>query len=270
MDPSIPTPKAPPKEKKAFTKKQDKSYVSAQAGPEGAAERANKTLGVSPRAPEFTPFEATLAYAFRAIGGKATAIEGARLLSDQDAFKRIVFAWDNLSAHDRTEIRLEDLCAAAEITPEFFLSQVVPAMWKRNVDIGKLVGGAAVVPVVEAVAARAQGAFGMPDAKMILDMNGMLPTSKGISIAIDNSRKTVNVKQGPSSLPSFEESISGTTHAIRGDESVTQIGTRKAIAAPEIILEAEPIEAEVINVPSSDDSEESPDTLGRLNQELAV
>jgi hypothetical protein len=244
--------------------------MSAQASADGAADRAGKVLGTTARAPQFTPFEATLAYAFRAVGGKATAIEGARLLGDNPPFQKIVFAWDNLSDGDRERIRLEDLCAAAEITPSQFLSAVVPAMWQRNVDIGKLVGGAAVVPVVEAVAQRAQGAFGMPDAKMIFDMNGMLPTSKGIAINIDNSKKTVNVKNGPSALPSFEESVMTNTQAVRGDASVTQLGTRKAIAAPEIILEAEPVEAEVINVSSSDDSEESSDTLGRLDTEQPV
>ena len=233
--------------KRSLNKRTTKEHLSAQAGAEGAANRANKILGESPKAPEVMPFEATLAFAFRAVGGKKTAIEGARLVEADDVrFKRLVYAYDNLSPHDQETIRLEDLCLAAEITPDFFVGLVVPALWRRNVDIGKLIGGMAIAPVLEATAARAQGAFGMPDAKMIFDMNGMLPTSKGINIAIDNSKKTVNVGKGVEGInspgmPTFEASVLQSTQAIRGDASVTQLGAQKQHllpSAPEDIIES--------------------------------
>ncbi len=231
------------------------------AGPEGAAGRAAKLLDVPAQVFEPMPFESSLAFAFRSVGGKKTAIEGARLLANDDnRFARFVYAWDTLSATDKETIRLEDLCAAAELTPELFISLVVPVLWKRNVDIGKLISGMAIAPVVEAVAARAQGQFGMPDAKMILDMHGMLPTSKGTQINIDNSKKTLNVGKGVDitaspGLPTFEESVGKVTQAIRGDASVTQIGggsLRQIAAAPEQI-EFDILEAEVVDVPSDQD-----------------
>lgn len=209
------------------------------------------------------PFQATLAFAFRNVGGKSTAVEGARLIPNDVRFARLVYAWDNLSASDKAEIRLEDLCTTAEITTEEFVGAVVPALWRRNVDIGKLVGGFAIAPVVEAVASRAQGAFGMPDAKMILDMNGLLPTSKGVQVNIDNSKKTLNVQKGVDisdspGMPSFETSVSQTTQAIRGDASATSVGAgrQKSLPAPEVILDAEVTDVEVVNVPSGRDQQE--------------
>lgn len=255
-----------PKKTKKFSptisKSGTKAYKNQKAGPEGAANRAADSIGAERQILEIMPFESTLAYAFRAVGGKRTAVEGARLLANDDVrFSKFVYAWEHLSETDKEKIRLEDLCAAAEITPELFLSLVVPVLWKRNVDIGKLISGMAIAPVVEAVAARAQGQFGMPDAKMILDMHGMLPTNKGTQISIDNSKKTVNVGKGVDissspGLPRFEESVQQTTQAIRGDASVTQIGQRKQLAAAPVQIESDILEAEVVDVPSSQDPSE--------------
>lgn len=247
--------------RKSLTKK---GGPNDRAGADGAAKRAGKSLGIVPLPfTEPLPFQATLAFAFRGVGGKATAIEGARLVQNDVRFSRLVYAWEQLSASDRTEIRLEDLCATAEITTEEFVGLVVPALWRRNVDIGKLVGGFAIAPVVEAVAQRAQGAFGMPDAKMILDMNGLLPTSKGVQVNIDNSKKTLNVTKGVDlseapGMPSFETSVSQTTQAIRGDASATSLGAgrQKSLPAPEIILDAEVSDVEVVNVSSGRDQQE--------------
>lgn len=246
-----------PAKKKTLTKK---GAPNDRAGADGAAKRAGKVLSNPIPLGERLPFQATLAFAFRTVGGKATAVEGARLVPNDPRFERLAFAWDSLSASDKAEIRLEDLCASAEITTEEFVGAVIPALWRRNVDIGKLVGGFAIAPVVEAVASRAQGPFGMPDAKMILDMNGLLPTSKGVQVNIDNSKKTLNIQKGVDlseapGMPSFETSVSQTTQAIRGDASTTSIGAakQKALPAPEVV-EAEFVE--VVNVSSGRDQQE--------------
>lgn len=252
----------PKKIKKKYTtisKSSTQDYKDRTTGPEGAAERAAKALDVPPPVFEPMPFESSLAFAFRAVGGKKTAVEGARLLANDDVrFSKLIYAWEHMTERDQEKIRLEDLCAAVEITPELFLSLVVPVLWKRNVDIGKLISGMAIAPVVEAVAARAQGQFGMPDAKMILDMHGMLPTNKGTQISIDNSKKTLNIGKGVDisaspGLPTFEESIQKTTQAIRGDASVSQVGRQKQLEAAPIQITQDILEAEVIDVPSEND-----------------
>ena len=44
---------------------------------------------------EILPFQSTLAYAFKSVGGKETAIEAARMVQDEDErFKKITYAWD--------------------------------------------------------------------------------------------------------------------------------------------------------------------------------
>lgn len=204
---------------------------------------------------ESLPFEATLAYAFRGAGGKATAIEAARLVQHEDIrFQRLVTAYDSQTESDRLHCRLETLCEAAEILPDEFLSIVIPALWKRGVDIGKLIAAVNHPRVVEATAEAAMGKFGMPDRKMLLDAAGFLPIPKGQQINIDLSHKTLNSgnqrEVSGVGLPSFEvDGIDG-VHAIRGDASSTRA---QLTQAPERlpILDAE---TEDINVPSSNNS----------------
>jgi hypothetical protein len=198
------------------------------------------------------PFEATLAYAFRSAGGKTTAIEAARLLINDDIrFRRFVEAYDTLSEMDKSTIRLEVLCDASEITPSEFLGATIPALWSRNVDIGKLIASVNHPRVVEATAEAALGKFGMPDRKMLLDHAGFLPLPKGQQINIDLSHKTLNTGVDSREvvgvgLPSFESDGIEIIHAIRGDASPTQA----QLPAPSPIIEAE---VEEVNVPSSND-----------------
>ena len=164
---------------------------------------------------ETLPFEASLAYVFRNSGGKATAINAARLLEDDPRFKRLTHAYDSLSLKDQDRVRLEDLCEAAEITVNDFLGAVVPALWRRNVDIGKAIAAISHPKVVEATISNAVngGTFGSGDRRMLFEHIGFLPTkNNGFSVTIDNSQKTLVA----GTLPSFEETIQDTAAITRG------------------------------------------------------
>lgn len=153
------------------------------------------------------PFDSSLSYAFRMCGGISTAIEGARLVRE-DRFKRVVWAWDQLSGRDRLAVKLETLLEAAEIGTSEFLSHVVPAIYQRNVDIAQMVSAVHHPAIVEASVVAAQFSDGFQDRKMLLEASGFAPKGGGVTINNSNSQTTqMAVIQGGhagSGLPSFE------------------------------------------------------------------
>ncbi len=221
-------------------------------GPKSAGRRARKIMGdapkISPQAtneaqnplPEALPFESTLAFVFRGAGGKTTAIEAARLQENTDSrFRKLVYAYDSLVERDKIAVRLEDLCGAAEILPDEFLGLTIPALWRRNVDIGKLIAAVHHPRIVEKTAQLAQSPFGGADRKMMLDHAGFLP-QKGPLVSIDQRRLNIGSGGGVQdtslpALPSFEEDGKEILQAIRGDESATR-ALPPATPAQEVVV----------------------------------
>lgn len=209
---------------------------------------------IKPEFKEVLPFEPTLAYAFRSIGGKESAIGGARLLAETDQrFLRIVVAYDSLSTANKGTTRLEDLCAGAEITPGEFLGLVTTALWERNADIGRLIAAVNHPKVIESTIQHSQSPFGGGDRKMLLEAAGFLPTSKGVSINIDNSKKTLNTSGGTTTiesvgLPTFEQDGMELMTAIRGDQTkaLPPPTPQQAVLVPSPSPALEVLEAELV------------------------
>jgi len=238
-------PKKRTKGAKGLRKKNSESKDSQHAA-KNAFEKLGRPSNEA-NIPKILPFEATLAYVFKGAGGKETCINAARLVIDQDErIKRFVYAYDSATGVDKEKIILEDLCSAADITPDELLGLIIPALWKRNVDISKLIAAVHHPEIVEATIQAAKGPFGMPDRKMLHDHMGFLPLSKGQTINIDASRKTlvaggkVMIQDEAIGLPSFEQDAIEGAQTIRGDAGVGKVG-QKAIAArdPKEILDAE-------------------------------
>lgn len=201
------------------------------------------------------PFESTLAYVFKGSGGKQTAIEAARMIESEDErLKKVVFAWDGATERDREKIKLEDLCQAADISPDEFLGLIIPALWRRNLDIGRLISAMAHPQVVEASIQAAKTQWGALDRQMLHTASGFLPTKAGQQINIDNRKQTVVAGgQGKVSdtsapgLPSFEAEMIEGAEALRGDAGRDTVGHKRlpaakesqAVIAPGAILDAE-------------------------------
>jgi len=220
---------------------------------ESAVEAAQEKVGKSTNAPVVLPFDATLAYVFRAAGGKETAINAARMLTETDErFKRFVLAYDSATERDKGNLILEDLCAAADIPPDEFLGLVIPALYRRNIDTGKLIAAVNHPKIVEATIQAAQGQYGMPDRKMLLDHAGFLPQSKGFQVNIDSRNQTLSIGSGGGKpgvedtslpgLPSFEQdAIEGTT-ALRkglGQLRLKEATPEQSVEVPGEVLEGE-------------------------------
>jgi len=187
-----------------------------------------------------------LAYAFKGAGGKESCIEAARLIQDQDErIKRFVYAYDSASETDKAALVLEDLCSAADIPADELLGLIIPALWKRNVDISKLIAAVHHPEIVEATIQAAKSPFGMPDRKMLHDHMGFLPLPKGQTINIDASRKTlvaggkVMIEDGAPGLPSFEQDAIEGAQVIRGDAAMGKVGQKVLGPAKSEVLEAE-------------------------------
>lgn len=222
---------------------------ATRKGHVGAARRAGVPV-VSDGNPEQLPFQATLAFAFRGAGGKATAVEYARLAAPIDErFLRFITAFDKLSASDQKEVRLEDLCKVAEILPHEFLGGVAAIAHKYNVDVGNMIAAIHHPQIVQATVDSALSPFGTEDRKMLHSHVGFLPQGKGstvnVPIQINQSAEPgkTSISQGASAsqLPRFESSTRDLAQIVRGDAATGKTGT-KQIAAPVEIVDAEIVE----------------------------
>lgn len=235
-DPSDPPPpkakgKGRPKGSRGLLKR-DKPGTSRDA--EAAAGRLDSLLekrgsrrsNLSLRPPKL-PFEATLAFAFRGVGGKKTAIEYARLAAQvEPRFKKLVWAYDELSAMDQEKIRLEDLCAGAEILPTEFLGMIAQVAYSHNLDVANIIAAVHHPRIVEATIANAiENPYGTEDRKMLHAHHNFVPQPKGTTISINNQPQAIaaaNSKivamEGTGGLPSFETEGIEIAQAIRGDE----------------------------------------------------
>ena len=229
--------------------KRPKVKIEFKTHAEAAKERAEGRLParkgargaktVEESAPEILPFDATLAYVFRAAGGRQTAINAARLaMESEPRLIKFLYAYDTANFDDQRNFRLEDLCTLAEISPDEFLAAIIPALWRRNVDIGKLIAAINHPKIVEATIKTAQTPHGVQDRKMLHDHMGFLPLPKGQTINVDNSQRTliaggkVVEDVATPGLPSFEECGKEMIQVLHGGASATTIGGIKTLPPP--------------------------------------
>lgn len=232
--------------------------------PKDIHKKLEEKLGLHSKLPVVLPFNSTMAFIYRHVGGVSAAIEAARLVAEKDErFKLLVYTYDECAESDKHKLKLEVLCGQAAITQGDFIGMTMAAMHERNLDIGNMIASAAHPRVVEATIENAQRANGFMDRQMLHQHSGFIPTAKGTSITIDNSRKTLNaggpggsVQQIPSAeggatrlgLPSFEDETMSATRAIRGDAGMGAVG-QKALPAPKA--------EQVVIVPLKDNIQEA-------------
>jgi len=166
---------------------------------------------------ETLPFDNTLSVVFREIrGGFASTIDFARIASETDPrFAKLVALWDDLSHTARKRLHAEDLCKAAEILPEDYLSEVTRLMFRVNIDAANLIAAAAHPKVIKRAVIEAQRPEGIQDRRFLMQHSGFLPLPNGTVINVQQVNQPEPV---PSSvLPSFEESVKRNIQVIRGD-----------------------------------------------------
>lgn len=225
------------------------SHMSETAAQEHV-ERTEKSEGA------ILPFDNTLAYAFRLIGGKLTAINASRLVAPVDArFARLVMAYDKATDTDKRVLTLEGLCEAAGILPGEFLGIITRAIYERNQDSARLMVAFANPDVVAATIDNAKngGDKGFRDRQLLHEHTGFSQPKQGPVINLNSGNTTeIDARTISVTLPEFDTELKEAATATRGDASMTSVGGRRgqrAIEAPPIrltrmdaILEAEPVE----------------------------
>lgn len=224
--------------------------------------KLEEKLGIHSKLPTVLPFISSMAFIYRHVGGVPAAIEAARLVAEKDErFKMLVFSYDECPDSDKHKLKLEVLCAQSNVTQGDFIGMTMAAMHERNLDIGNMIASAAHPRVIEATVENATKANGFMDRQMLHQHHGFIPTAKGTSITIDNSKKVLNAGGAPAQqipsaeggvtrlgMPSFEEETMSATRAIRGDAGLGAVGQLKqlpapspeqAVAVPSAIVEAE-------------------------------
>lgn len=230
-------------------------------------ERLDEKLGIHSKLPTVLPFISSLAFVYRHVGGVPAAIEAARLVAEKDErFKMLVYTYDECPESSKEKLKLEVLCSQYSITQGDFIGMTMSAMHERNLDIGNMIASASHPRIVEATVENATRANGFMDRQMMHQHSGFIPTAKGTSITIDNSKKVLNaggapVQQIPGAeggaarlgMPSFEDETMSATRAIRGDAGMGAVGQLKQLPAPSpeqavVVPESNIQEAEFIDV----------------------
>jgi hypothetical protein len=138
-------------------------------GPLGVT-RADKSP-VIPR-----PRPGTLDFALRSVrAGKYRAMELApRAIAFEPRMEQVVSAWVRLTRWQQRITPLEDLCAAAGMTPSEFLGAVVRASFELTNEMTDLLVAAAFPEIVQATVQRARTPRGVEDRRMLFEHIGFL------------------------------------------------------------------------------------------------
>lgn len=250
MSPELPSSEGKPGRKPGSGLKTNNELT--RKSPDAAAGRLSRRVG-RPSNEDLTPgelpFESSLAFILEPIGGRNVAIEYARLGSANDVrFQRFIHAYDALSISDRKVIRLESLCAAAEMSPPEFFGAIATIAVRHNMDASRFLVAVNHTKVVAAAVEAAQSPFGIEDRKVIFQHSGFLPTSKGTQINVQanansNSQAAAVNPGSVSTMPTFETSSKRASELVRGDASTRRLSAPvKELEAPSEIIDAEVVD----------------------------
>ncbi len=172
-------------------------------------ETTHRSLGRR-NSPPRLPFKGTLASAsLRIKGGKAVMVGYASMVEDDKRFQVLVEQFSRLSRDEQAHTRLEDLCAAAEITPGEFLGKVTQVAFEQNTDLSNLIAAVHQPDIVAYTIKQAKRPKGHQDRRMLFQHAGFLPTPKGAEIHILNALSARASAKGDEKggLPTFEEEV---------------------------------------------------------------
>lgn len=144
----------------------------------------------------------TLDYAFRKVGGRAAAIELARLVSGLDSRLRgLVDGYDSLTPSQRKHKArlLEELCIENGIDPSEFLGVCTAVAHRYQLDTASILASVELEAVVQAGVEQAKTPHGVADRKLIYEHSTFTPVrGPGVAVQINNTPQQTGV-----ALPEF-------------------------------------------------------------------
>jgi len=124
--------------------------------------------------------------------------------------------YQDLKAWEKKHATLDDVCAAAGISPVRLLKAVVGAAYEAGCDVAHLVAAVAHPDVVSKGIEYAKDKDGIEDRRMLYQHHNFIPVPKGTTINVSSMSGSVAQAQatsGDQSVPSFLEDVEATIEA---------------------------------------------------------
>ena len=161
---------------------------------------------------EILPGEGSLTLATRYLpGGRSDVVAYVRLAAanqDPDALLWL-HVWESLKPWEQRQVTLDDICAAAGVSPGKMVKAIVGSAFDANCDVANLVAAMAHPRVVKASIRAATRADGIEDRKLLFQHHRFIPVNKGATVNI-NASATANAAaaaQANPELPSFADDL---------------------------------------------------------------
>jgi hypothetical protein len=159
------------------------------------------------------PGEGSLTLAIRYLeGGRATFLQYVTLAAtdeDEDA-KTFLHVYLDLTKYEQKVVSLDDVCAAAGVSPVKLVKAIVGTAFEHGVDLANLIGAISHPKTVARTVKFAQQKDGIRDRELLLQHHGFVPTPKGATINIgvtSTSTSQATALSQATSVPSFAEDM---------------------------------------------------------------
>lgn len=124
----------------------------------------------------------------------------------------MLFYYQGLSDHQKTLVTYEEMMQKFNVDPTYFIASISGGVAMINLELSKVVASQGMPDVVKEMLERAKSKGGAPEAKMLLQLTGLLD-SDGIKIQniVNGSTNNVNV----STIPDFQGQMLASDSSIR-------------------------------------------------------
>lgn len=124
----------------------------------------------------------------------------------------MLFYYQGLSDHQKSLVTYEEMMQKFNVDPTYFIASISGGVAMINLELSKVVASQGMPDVVKEMLERAKSKGGAPEAKMLLQLTGLLD-SDGIKIQniVNGSTNNVNV----STIPDFQGQMLASDSSIR-------------------------------------------------------
>lgn len=124
----------------------------------------------------------------------------------------MLFYYQGLSDHQKSLVTYEEMMQKFNVDPTYFIASISGGVAMINLELSKVVASQGMPDVVKEMLERAKSKGGAPEAKMLLQLTGLLD-SDGIKIQniVNGSTNNVNV----STIPDFQGQMLASDASIR-------------------------------------------------------
>lgn len=157
----------------------------------------------------------------------------------------------DLLPSERVSVSYDDVCAAAGVTPQSLMAEIVSIAMEYGTDVGNLVAAAVHPAIVHQAGKSAKriggqhAAVALEDRKMMLQHQGFAPVPKGASIHVHASAtaQAAAAASADPSVPGFADDMDALARPRQGVQRQLMDANRDCdpIAQPATLLDVDPV-----------------------------